>query len=50
MLCLFITIFIRVDFSAIEIPVFLIKIDVVSTEKYPIHWFVVVVVSWGPLA
>ena len=32
-----ITIFIKVDFSAIEVPVFWIKIDVVSTEKYSIH-------------
>ena len=36
-MCLFITIFIRVDFSAIEISAFSIKIDVVQTEKYPIH-------------
>ena len=34
---MFITIFIKVDFSAIEIPVFWIKIDMVSTEKYSIH-------------
>ena len=36
-MCLFVTILIRVDFSAIKVPVFWIKIDVVSTEKHPIH-------------
>ena len=48
-MCIFVTILIRVDFSAIEVPVFWIKIDEVSTENYPHSWFVVVV-SWGPLA
>ena len=36
-MCLFVTILIRVDFSAIEVPVFWIKISVVSTEKYLVH-------------
>ena len=30
-MCLFVTILIRVDFSAIKVSVFLIEIDVVST-------------------
>ena len=47
---IFVTILIGVDFSAIKVPVFLIKIDVVSTEKTSHSWFVVVVVSWGPTA
>ena len=34
-MCLFIMIFIRVDFSVIEIPVFWIKIYVVSTKNIP---------------
>ena len=36
-MCLFVTILIRVDFLAIEVPIFWIKIDVVSTEKYLVH-------------
>ena len=37
-LCVYVMILIRVDFSAIAVPVIWIKIDVVLTEKkYPIH-------------
>ena len=50
-MCLFITIFIRVDFSAIKIPIFSIKIDVVPTEKYPIPdlWLSSVGAHWHKL-
>ena len=36
-MCLLVTILIRVDYSAIQVPVFWIKIEVASTEKYPIY-------------
>ena len=35
---LFITYFNMVDFSAIKIAIFWIKIDLVLTKKYPIHY------------